>query len=161
MLTACSSDGKQKYGNLSKDEAKTEVATYYKKIDPIKAKLKKDISSVSLDTASELPDIDKAYPYTVEGDGNVHELVPEMDELPETELRDRHLLSNIQVTAVNVTVTRPCEIMLTNERLQDIYNDLSVSFEFASLADIDPTSQTNNVKVALTNWLESCVRPYE
>lgn len=72
LLTACSSDGKQKYGNLSKDEAKTEVATYYKKIDPIKAKLKKDISSVSLDTASELPDIDKAYPYTVEGDGKVN-----------------------------------------------------------------------------------------
>ena len=70
-------------------------------------------------------------------DGNVHELVPEMDELPETELRDRHLLSNIQVTAVGITVTRPCEITLTND------------------------SQTNNVKVALTNWLESCVRPYE
>lgn len=94
-------------------------------------------------------------------DGNVHELVPEMDELLETELRDRHLLSNIQVTAVGVTVTRPCEITLTNDRLQDIYNDLSVSFEFASLTDINPTSQTNNVKVALTNWLESCVRPYE
>lgn len=72
LLTACSSDDKQKYGNLSKDEAKAEVATYYKKIDPIKAKLKKDISSVSLDTASELPDIDKAYPYTVEGDGKVN-----------------------------------------------------------------------------------------
>lgn len=94
-------------------------------------------------------------------DGNVHELVPEMDELPETELRDRHLLSNIQVTTVGVTVTRPCEIMLTNERLQDIYNDLSVSFEFASLTDINPTAQPNNVSVALTNWLESCVRPYE
>lgn len=94
-------------------------------------------------------------------DGNVHELVPEMDELPETELRDRHLLSNIQVTAVGITVTRPCEITLTNDRLQDIYNDLSVSFEFASLADINPTAQTNNVSVALTNWLESCVRPYE
>lgn len=65
------------------------------------------------------------------------------------------------IAAVGITVTRPCEITLTNDRLQDIYNDLSVSFEFASLADIDPTSQTNNVKVALTNWLESCVRPYE
>lgn len=94
-------------------------------------------------------------------DGNVHELVPEMDELPETELRDRHLLSNIQVTAINVTVTRPCEITLTNEHLQDLYNDLSVSFEFETLADIDPTSQTNNVKVALTNWLESYMRPYK
>ena len=92
---------------------------------------------------------------------NVHELVPEMDELPETELRDRHLLSNIQITAVGTTVTRPCEITITSDRLQDIYNDLSVSFEFATLADIDPTSQTNNVQDALANWLESCVRPYE
>ena len=94
-------------------------------------------------------------------DGNVHELVPEMDELPETELCDRHLLSEIQITAVGTTVTRPCEITLSNDRLQDIYNDLSMSFEFVSLADIDPTAQPNNVSVALTNWLESCVRPYE
>ena len=94
-------------------------------------------------------------------DGNVHELVPEMDELPETELRDRHLLSNIQITAVGTTVTRPCEITIPSDRLQDIYNDLSVSFEFATLADIDPTSQANNVQDALANWLESCVRPYE
>lgn len=70
LLTACSHD--QKYGNLTKDEAKTEVAAYYKKIDPTKAKLKKDISGSSLDTASELPNIDKAYPYTVEGDGKIN-----------------------------------------------------------------------------------------
>ena len=70
LLAACSSN--HKYGNLTKDEAKTEVAAYYKKIDPTKAKLKKDISSSSLDTAAELPNIDKTYPYTVDGDGKIN-----------------------------------------------------------------------------------------
>ena len=70
LLAACSHG--QKYGNLTKDEAKTEVAAYYKKIDPTKAKLKKDISGSSLDTAAELPNIDKTYPYTVEGDGKIN-----------------------------------------------------------------------------------------
>ena len=48
LLTACSSDG-GKYGNLSKDEAQAEVETYYKKIGPHEATLKKDISLTSLD----------------------------------------------------------------------------------------------------------------
>ena len=71
LLTACSSDG-GKYGNLSKDEAKAEVETYYKKIDPHEAALKKDISLTSLDSADELPDLNKTYPYTVEGNGKVN-----------------------------------------------------------------------------------------
>lgn len=71
LLTACSSDG-HKYGNLSKDEAKSEVETYYKKINPHEAPLKKDISLTSLDSAEELPDLDRTYPYTVEGNGKVN-----------------------------------------------------------------------------------------
>ena len=58
LLTACSSDGKS-YGNLSQDEAKTEVEAYYKKIDPQTATLTKDISNTSLNQAEELPDIDE------------------------------------------------------------------------------------------------------
>ena len=68
LLTACSNDG-HKYGNLSKDEAQAEVETYYKKINPHTAALKKDISLTSLDSADELPDLDKTYPYSVEGNG--------------------------------------------------------------------------------------------
>lgn len=71
LLTACSSDG-HKYGNLSKDEAKSEVETYYKKINPHEAPLKKDISLTSLDSAEELPDLGRTYPYTVEGNGKVN-----------------------------------------------------------------------------------------
>ena len=71
LLTACSSDG-GKYGNLSKDEAQAEVETYYKKIDPHEAALKKDISLTSLDSADELPDLNKTYPYTIEGNGKVN-----------------------------------------------------------------------------------------
>ena len=71
LLTACSSDG-HKYGNLSKDEAQSEVETYYKKINPHEATLKKDISMTSLDSAEELPDLDRTYPYTVEGNGKVN-----------------------------------------------------------------------------------------
>lgn len=71
LLTACSSDG-HKYGNLSKDEAKSEVETYYTKINPHEAPLKKDISLTSLDSAEELPDLDRTYPYTVEGSGKVN-----------------------------------------------------------------------------------------
>ena len=71
LLTACSSDG-GKYGNLSKDEAQAEVETYYKKIGPHEATLKKDISLTSLDSADELPDLDKTYPYTIEGNGKVN-----------------------------------------------------------------------------------------
>lgn len=71
LLTACSNDG-HKYGNLSKDEAQAEVETYYKKINPHTAALKKDISLTSLDSADELPDLDKTYPYSVEGNGKVN-----------------------------------------------------------------------------------------
>lgn len=71
LLTACSNDG-HKYGNLSKDEAQAEVETYYKKINPQTAALKKDISLTSLDSADELPDLDKTYPYSVEGNGKVN-----------------------------------------------------------------------------------------
>ena len=71
LLTACSGDG-HKYGNLSKDEAKSEVETYYKKINPTQAPLKKDISLTNLDSADELPDLDRTYPYTVEGSGKIN-----------------------------------------------------------------------------------------
>lgn len=71
LLTACSS-GSSKYGSLSKDEAQAEVETYYKKINPHTAALKKDISLTSLDSAEELPDLDKTYPYTIEGSGKVN-----------------------------------------------------------------------------------------
>ena len=70
LLTACSSDGKT-YGNLSQDEAKTEVEAYYKKIDPQTATLTKDISNTSLNQAEELPDIDKSYPYTIDGEADI------------------------------------------------------------------------------------------
>ena len=70
LLTACSSDGKS-YGNLSQDEAKTEVEAYYKKIDPQTATLTKDISNTSLNQAEELPDIDKSYPYTIDGEADI------------------------------------------------------------------------------------------
>ena len=35
-------------------------------------KLKKDISNTSLNESEELPKIDKSYPYTVEGDGDIN-----------------------------------------------------------------------------------------
>ena len=70
LLTACSS-GNGSYEKLSKDDAKIEAETYYKEINPSKAKLKKDISNTSLNQAEELPDIDKAYPFTVDGDGKI------------------------------------------------------------------------------------------
>lgn len=57
---------------MSKDEAKSEVETYYKKINPHEAQLKKDISLTSLDSAEELPDLNRTYPYTVEGNGKVN-----------------------------------------------------------------------------------------
>lgn len=70
LLTACSSNNGS-YGNLSKDEAKTEAETYFKEINPKNAELKKDISNTTLNQADELPDIDKTYPYTVDGDGKI------------------------------------------------------------------------------------------
>ena len=69
LMTACSDN--QSYGNLSQDEAKTELEAYYKKIKPSTATLTKDISNTNLDQAEELPDIDKAYPYTVDGDAQI------------------------------------------------------------------------------------------
>lgn len=68
MLTACSGAK----DDMSKKDAKAEVEAYYKKIDPKTAKLKKDISNTSLNESEELPKIDKSYPYTVEGDGDIN-----------------------------------------------------------------------------------------
>ena len=65
-LVACSTPK-----DLSKDDAKSEVEALYKNIDPQKAKLKKDISGGTLSNTEELPDIDKSYPYTVDGDGEI------------------------------------------------------------------------------------------
>lgn len=44
----------------------------YKNINPSIAELKKDISNNSLSRDEELPDINKSYPYTVEGKGKVN-----------------------------------------------------------------------------------------
>ena len=62
-LASCSSLNK----DLSKEDALTEVEAYYKNINPSIAELKKDISNNSLSRDEELPDINKSYPYTVEG----------------------------------------------------------------------------------------------
>ena len=52
--------------------SQAEVETYYKKINPHVAGLKKDISLTNLNSSDELPDLDKTYPYTVEGSGKVN-----------------------------------------------------------------------------------------
>lgn len=57
---------------MSKEDALTEVEAYYKNINPSIAELKKDISNNSLSRDEELPDINKSYPYTVEGKGKVN-----------------------------------------------------------------------------------------
>lgn len=68
MLTACS----WAKDDMSKKDAKAEVEAYYKKIGLKTAKLKKDISNTSLNESEELPKIDKSYPYTVDGDGDIN-----------------------------------------------------------------------------------------
>jgi von willebrand factor type A len=73
LLTACSSSGDvDNIEKISKNEATKEVEAFYKKIDPTKAKLSKDIDNTTLDTKEELPDIDKNYPLTVKGDGDIN-----------------------------------------------------------------------------------------
>lgn len=70
FLTACGSDTSS-YKQLSQNDAKTEVETYYKDINPSIGKPKKDIAQTTLNEADELPDINTAYPFTVDGDGKI------------------------------------------------------------------------------------------
>lgn len=74
LLSACSggySGGSTDYKKLSQDDARTELATFYKAINPSTAELRKDLDATSLNAAEEMPDIDKAYPYKVDGDGQI------------------------------------------------------------------------------------------
>lgn len=71
LLTACDPSGNTSYDKLSEKDAKSEAKAYYDKIEPKTAKLQKDISNTSLNKAEELPDIEHAYPYTVDGDADI------------------------------------------------------------------------------------------
>ncbi|WP_314064941.1 VWA domain-containing protein [uncultured Vagococcus sp.] len=57
---------------LSKSDAKSELNSYTKKIDPSTAELKRDIDSSSIDDKAELPPIDKTYPLSVEGTNQIN-----------------------------------------------------------------------------------------
>ncbi|WP_245249764.1 vWA domain-containing protein [Vagococcus allomyrinae] len=77
-LAGCSS-GESKIENssdniktLSKADAKSELNSYTKKIDPDTAELKRDIDSSSIDDKAELPPIDKTYPLSVEGTNQIN-----------------------------------------------------------------------------------------
>lgn len=71
IVSGCSIGSDSSIKKLSKKEAQTEVSAYYNKIKPSIAKLTKDIANTSLSQTEELPDIDKSYPYTIDGDGNI------------------------------------------------------------------------------------------
>lgn len=78
-LAGCGSGDEGKIENesdtikkISVSDAKAELKSYVKKIDPDEAELKRDIDSSSLDEKEEMPDIDKSYPLAVEGTGQVN-----------------------------------------------------------------------------------------
>lgn len=70
LLASCSALDSNR--TLSKEDALTEVEAYYKKISPTQSELKKDISNTSLNQVEELPDIEKTYPFKVEGQGKIN-----------------------------------------------------------------------------------------
>lgn len=73
LLTACTSNSSLKdIKTLSKKDAQTELTSYFKKIRPEKATLKRDLDNSGLQDAAELPPIDKTYPLSVKGDNQIN-----------------------------------------------------------------------------------------